>query len=502
MRPSGTVRMTAIAVGIAVFAASPAFSTTLRIAHNLGYGGRESLDPISPTRFFEANQMIYDQLVRPNQGGLPSPGLAMSWTSTPDFMTWTFQLRSGVRFHNGEPFTAKDAAFSLQRILNPKLSSPVRSVLGIMEKIEAIDDGTLRVTLKQAHADFPIILMDYRVRIVSLQAVRGDLDAVDDGGIGTGAFKLKKLDARGTTVLAANPNYWGGKSGVDEVDIIAIADQDARNQALLAGQIDIAKVTPNEIGLFSTNKNFVVQQVPAGLWNPIVMRTDTPPFNDVRVRKALRMLADRESLLRLVVGDGNGTLACDAPIWPGDPYYNSELSCPADPGGAKKLLREAGYPDGLTLDLYTSSAEPIMVPIAEAYQAQAAKAGVKVNVRVVPADGYWTNTWLKPNRPFVVGNWAQRPADQVLNELFRSGAKWNETAWNRPDFDALLDEARRAGTLEKRKELYGKAQARLSEEGGEFIPFFKNEIRVYSSSLGHVDNVPDIMLPWYKITKK
>ncbi|TVZ75022.1 peptide/nickel transport system substrate-binding protein [Rhizobium mongolense USDA 1844] len=502
MLQSRSRTMTAAALGIAVFTASPAFSATLRISHNLGYGGRESLDPVSPTRFFEANQMIYDQLVRAGVDGLPSSSLAVSWSSSPDFITWTFKLRSGVRFHNGEPFTAKDAAYSLQRTLSTKLSSPVRSVLGIMDKIEAVDDTTLQVTLKQAHADFPIVLMDYRVRMVSSKALGGDPDAVNDSGIGTGPYKLSKLDPRGTTVLTANPDYWDGKPGAEEVDIIAISDQDARNQALLAGQIDMAEVTPNEVGLFSTNKNFVVQQVPAGLWNPIVMRTDTPPFHDVRVRKALRMLADRKALLRLAVGDGNGTVACDAPVWSGDPYYNSNLSCPADVEGAKKLLSDAGYPNGLTLDLYTSSAQSIMIPIAEAYQAQAAKAGVKVNVRVVPSDGYWTNVWMKPNRPFVVGNWGQRPADQVLNEVFRSGAKWNETAWNRPDFDALLDEARRSSTVEQRKELYGKAQAILSEEGGAFIPFFKNEIRVYSSSLGSVDRLPSIMLSWNKITKK
>ncbi|GLR90278.1 ABC transporter substrate-binding protein [Bradyrhizobium iriomotense] len=492
----------ALVVVFALFAASPALSATLRISHNLGYGGRESLDPISPTRFFEANQMIYDQLVRAGPDGQPNPALAIAWSSSPDLAEWTFKLRSGVRFSNGEPFTAQDAAYSLQRILSPKLASPVRSVLGIMDSIEARDDMTLSVKLKQADADFPIVLTDYRVRIVSSKAAGGDLDAVNDSGIGTGPFKVSKLDQRGTTVLAANPDYWDGKPGVAEVDIMAIADQDARNQALLAGQIDITEVTPGEIGLFSSNAKFIVQRVPAGLWNPIVMRTDTSPFNDVRVRKALRMLADRQSLLSLVVGEGNGAVACDAPVWPGDPYYNSSLSCPADPEGAKKLLGEAGYPRGLTVDLYTSAAQPIMVPLAEAYQAQAAKAGVKVNVRVVPVDGYWSTTWMTPNRPFVVGNWAQRPAAQVLNEVFRSGAKWNETAWNCPDFDALLDEARRSGTIDERKALYAKAQAILAEEGGAFIPFFRNEIRVYSSSLDHIDNVPSMMLRWHKITKK
>ncbi|GLS34980.1 ABC transporter substrate-binding protein [Mesorhizobium tianshanense] len=446
--------------------------------------------------------MIYDRLVNPGKNGLPEPSLALSWNSSADFTEWTLKLREGVRFHNGEPFSAEDAAFSLKRILNPKLASPVRSFLGIIDSVDAVDATTLRVQLKQAHADFLMLLTDYRVRMVSSKAAHGDLDAVLDSGIGTGPFKLSKLDARNTTVLAANPEHWEGKPGVEEVDIIAIADQDARNQALLAGQIDLASVAPNEVGLFKTNKQFVVQQVPAGKFNPIVMRTDVAPFNDIRVRKALKMLADRESLRKLVIGDANGSLACDEPVWPGDPYFNSSITCPTDVEGAKRLLSEAGYPNGLSLDLYTASVEPIMIPLAEAYQAQAAKAGVKVNVKVVPADGYWTNVWMKPNRPFVVGNWGQRAADQVLNEVFRAGAKWNETAWNRPDFEALLDQARSSASFEERKSIYGKAQAVLAEEGGQFIPFFRNETRVYSSSVDNVSHVPDNMLPWHKITKK
>lgn len=496
-----TVRMTALMLALLASAAMPAAASTLRIAHNLGYGGRESVDPISPVRFFPTNQMIYDPLVRPDSEGRPSPALAISWESTPDFTVWTFKLREGVRFHDGNPFTAKDVVYSLQRVLSPKLSSPVRSILGFMDKIEAVDDSTVRIALKQAHADFPIVLMDYRVRMVSSTASGADLDSPNETGIGTGPFKLKTLDPDGTTILTANTEHWDGRPGVDDVEIIAIPDTDARNQALLAGQIDLTEITGKEAGLFSNDK-FVVQEIPAGGWNPIVMRTDTPPFNDVRVRKALRILADRNALLQTILGEGNGTIACDAPVWPGDPYYSNDLTCPANPDEARELLRAAGFENGLTLDLYTSAVEPTMIPLAEAYQAQAAKVGVTVNIRVAPADGYWTNVWLKPNRPFVVGNWGQRPADQVLNEVFRSGAKWNETAWNRPDFDALLDEARRTPTFEGRKAVYAKAQQLLSDEGGAFIPFFKYETRAYSTSLQNVGAVPDIILQWHKITKQ
>ena len=349
------------------------------------------------------------------------------------------------------------------------------------------------------NADFPLVLMDYRVRMVSSEGRAGDFDTLNETGIGTGPFQLVSLDAEGTTVLAANPAYWEGPPGVDQVEIIAIPDTEARVQALLAGQIDLVReINPQQIAVFEDRAGFTVQTFPTGNWNPLVMRTDTAPFDDVRVRRALRLLADREAIIQTIFGEGGATVACDTPVWPGDAYY-AELDCARDLDEARRLLTEAGYPDGLEVDLYAADVESTMVQLAQVYQAQAAEAGVTVNVRMVPSDGYWSTTWM--NRAFVAGNWGQRPADQILNEAFRSGANWNETFWNRPEFDALLDEARRTADFDERAAIYREIQEMLLDEGGAFIPFFHNQVRAFNAALGGLEPVHDFTIRWHTITK-
>lgn len=498
-RLAGAASLAAILAVTGLAGPSTAAAETLRLAHNLGQGGKESLDPISRSRFFIVNQLLYDALIRPDADGRPSPGLAVAWSGSDDLMEWTLTLRDGVRFHDGTVFDSSDAVYSLRRIPSEVIKSPARSVLGIMRTVEAVDARTVRITLASPHADFPLMLMDYVVRMVSSEGRENDIDSLNETGIGTGAYKLVSLDAEGTTVLTANPDHWEGPPGADRVEVIAIPDSEARVQALLAGQIDLVRrINPQQRSLFEGRPGFQVQTFPTGNWNPLIMRTDTPPFDDARVRKALRLLADREAMIRTILGEGGGTVGCDTPVWPGDPYY-TDLGCRRNIPAARRLLAEAGYADGLEVDLFTADVTAIMVQVAQIYQSQAADAGVTVNIRMVPSDGYWTTTWMK--RPFVAGNWAQRPADQILNEAFRSQATWNETYWNRADFDAALDEARRTPDFAQRKALYAKIQRLLYEEGGAFVPFFHNQVRVFSDKLGNVVPIHDFFVRWHQVTK-
>ena len=477
-----------------------ASAETLRIAHTLGRGGSENVDPIHRDRLFPATLMLYSGLVRPDAAGQPSPDLATDWSSSPGFTEWTLTLRQGVRFHDGSVFDSADAVYSLRRILSEEIRSPARSILAIMQSVEALDAHTVRIELDRPHADFPVLLTQYLVRVVSSEGREDDIDAVYDSGIGTGPFMLRSLDVEGTTVLQANPDYWEGPPGVDVVEVIAIPDAEARMQALLAGQLDLVRwVSPQQLTLFDGRPGFEVQTFPTGDFSPLVMRTDTPPFDDVRVRRALRILADREAMARTVLGEAGGEIACDTPVWPGDPYH-VEIACPRDVEEARRLLSAAGYPDGLEVDLYTADILPAMVATAQVYQSQAAEAGVTVNIHMAPSDGYWSTTWMQ--RPFVGGTWAQRAAaDTILNEAYRSDARFNETFWNRPDFDALLDQARMTADFEERRAVYGEIQRILFEDGGAFIPFFPNRVRAYSDRVSGVQPVHDFFLRWHQITK-
>ena len=468
---------------------------TLRVSHALEYGGAENLNPYDPNRFTPAIYFLYSRLVRPNDQDAPSPDLALAWSSNADSDRWRFELRDNVRFHDGSTFGAEDVAYSLKFLLDPELDSPLISTLGIIEEVEVIDPLTVDIHLAQAHADFPVLLMDYRARMIPA----GIGLAIREVGIGTGPFKLDLNDPEGISRVVANPDYFLGPPGLDQIEIIGVSDANARMQALLSGQLDyVERVSPRLAPLFKDNPSFKLQRFPTGEMNHIAFRTDIPPFDDYRVRKALRIAVDRQALINTAIGRGGAVVACDAPVWPGD-QYRLHRTCEQDQAEAKRLLAEAGFEDGLTFDLYTTGLFATGIPIAEVYQRQLAAIGVTVNIVVAPADGYYGDVWL--NKAACVSYWGHRPADQYLNELYRAGGSWNETYWNRPDFDQILDSARAELNFEKRQALYFEAQDLLFEQGGTFMPFHYVNHRIINADVQGFDNIMEFAVRWYRISK-
>ncbi len=467
---------------------------TLRLTHDLGYGGAENMDPYDANRFWPTMNMVYDRLVGVDAKFEPISELATAWSSSPDLKSWTFKLRPGVKFHDGRDFTSADVVYSLKRMIDPDFDSPVRAVLGIISEAKAVDPLTVEIDLSVGEADLPVLLADYR----ALMTPDGSKDTIREHPIGTGPFKVETLAPEGTTVLAANDNYFFGRPKLDHIEIIAITDSAARVQALLAGQIDLLLTIDAKQGaLFAKNPAFTTQRVETGDWNAIDMEVASKPFDDPRVRKALRLAVDREALTKLVLGEGGGTVSCDTPVWPGDPYrWNGD--CHRDVEGAKKLLAEAGYPDGIDVEIFTSDVEENMTTVVEAYQAQAAEAGIRVKLTMTAANGYWDDVWMK--KPLFVDSWGQRPAAQVLNEVYRSTAAWNPTGWKDPEFDALLDKARSEPDFEKRKALYVDLQKMLFERTAIFLPYHKNLLRVFRADVKGIEPVVVDAIRWEKIS--
>jgi peptide/nickel transport system substrate-binding protein len=460
-------------------------SRIFRQTHDLGFGGAEIADPISPNRFWQVTEKTMNRLVRPDQQGTPSSSLATEWSANPSATEWTFRLRQGVKFHDGSTFDATDVVYSLGRIKDPKIDSPVMKVLAIVDSVKAIDPSTVKIVLSDGHADLPMLLMDYRIRMIP----DGSGDTIAKTGIGTGPFILEKLDPEGTTVLKVNPDYWEGSPGIKTVEIISMPDKQARVQALLSGQIDMLRnVSAQQKALFENNPKFKVQTVATGDWLGIVFRTDTKPFTDTRVRKALRIVSDRQAMVDLVLGPDGGTVTCDHPVWTGD-QYRASFGCPPQVDEAKRLLSEAGYPDGIDIDIHTSDLRPYWINLVQVYQQQAAKAGIKVNLVKAASDGYWSDVWMK--KTIVTTMWGQRPADQIMNEAYQGEASWNETFWKNPIFDRKLVEARKQLDPEKRKTLYSDLQKIIFEEGGSLIPFHLNKIVVTTARVSGLEPVFD-----------
>jgi peptide/nickel transport system substrate-binding protein len=362
------------------------------------------------------------------------------------------------------------------------------------EAIETPDDLTVVFNLNSGHADFPLLLTDYRVRMIP----EGSLDTIEENPIGTGPFKLEKFDLDGTTVFVANDDHWRGPPGLAGITLVGIADAEARVRALLAGQIDfVEELNPDHGWLFEGNPEFTIREVPTGAWQAFVVNVNEPPFDDVKVRQALKLALDRQEMIDVVI-KRHGSIAYDHPVWAGDPYQ-LVLDRAQDIEKAKELLAEAGYPDGLTVELYVSDIDAFMIPMAVVYKEQAAKAGINVEIEQVPSDDFWSEYWMV--EAFVGTHWGQRPADQILNEAFRCGATWNETYWCNETYEQLLDDARKELDLAKRIELYQKAQQVLVDDGGAIIPFFKNEIDIMNARVKGLplDKFDYNNIPWHEL---
>ena len=453
-----------------------------RTIHELGWGGMEVLDPAASTVWEPPIYLVWDRLVTLDiETGRAVPALAASWQTNADATQWTFDLRTGVTHSDGTPFTAADVAYTTARHLDPNIGSGFRAELEIVDPdmIETPDDHTIVYNLRSANVDFPSLLASRYFRMVP----DGSGESLKDNPIGTGAFTVDSAEPDGISVFTARSDYWDSTPLLGRVTFASIADHDAQINATLAGQVDIAGVitslTASQASLFEGDPEFYLQESPRGQIQELIMITTEPPFDDVRVRQALKLVVDPNEMIA-VVGQGSGFPACNSPAWPTDPYYLPQ-DCPQDIERARELLAEAGFPDGLTVEIETSNLTPMMIPMATVYKEQAALAGITVEISQAPADGYWSSTWMV--HPFSSSYYTIKPLDQFLSVTFRCGAAWNETFWCSEEQDMLQDQARATLDFDERKELCQETQRIIAEEGGMIAPFFSNFIRAVNVRL-------------------
>lgn len=466
----------------------------LRIPHWLTFNGSESLDPASPVEFTFVSSMLYDRLVGLAEDGSPEPSLATEWTANEDATEWTFTLRDDVTFHDGQAMTSADVVYTFEHLLDPATEAPAAATLGLIDGVEAPAPDTAVFQLAQGHADFPLLLTSRFTGIVPADSA----DTIGETGIGSGPFKLESLDVEGTTVLVANDTYWQGQPGLASIELPAISDSDARSLALQSGQIDLVlEMSATQSELFADNDSFTILRFPSGKWPTLAMRTDVAPFDDVRVRQAMRMVADRQQMIDLIV-NGAGTPSCDTPVAPTD-VYRWEGDCPQDIEAAKALLADAGYADGIDVTLFATDAFPELIPLAEVYQQQAAAADINITLEIAPSDSFWTDVWLVES--FYTSLWFERAADNILNLVWRSTADWNESNFQNPEFDQLLDDARRELDFETRRDLYRSAQQLIYTDGGSLIPFHVDNFHIMSAELSGMQARDFQHIDWHKISK-
>lgn len=414
-----------------------------------------------------------------------APDIAEGWEALDGATRWVFKLRRGVEFHNGKPFTAADAVASLNYHRKEGSESAAKPLLAGITDIRADGDETVVFTLESANADLPYILSDYH-----LVMMPSDSDGnVDASGVGTGPYILEKFEPGVQVSLTRNPNYFKeGRAHFDAVTFQVLNDPNARLTALLTGEIDVnSQIEAKSIRFLERDDRVVIDNVPSGAHATMPMHVDSPPFDDMNVRLALKHAIDREEIVEKVLG-GAGVVGNDHPIGPTVPYWSDIGQRSFDPDKAKFHLKQAGL-DGLKVQLSASDAAfPGALDMATLFQASAKKAGIDVEVAREAADGYWSDVWLK--KPFIVASWGARPTPDVMFSLaYQGGAAWNESKWDNPNFNKLLLEARSELDDAKRGALYAEMMTLCRDEGGTIVPFFTNRVSARRKEVMHSGNL-------------
>ena len=466
------VRLTATLIVLAlIFSAlfSTAFAQddTLRV----GWEIPVQLDPAFASSDSEISILnaVYDYLVDVDASNNIQPRLATDWSVSDDGLTYTFTLAQGVTFHDGSPLSANDVVWTFNRLRDPELELPTADLYSNIASIEATGDLEVTFTLNNTNPFFLYDLSDNHAVIV--QANAQDLGTTFNG---TGPFKVEAYSAEDRMDLVANETYFiEGKPGVNALEFVFFSDQAAGVSALRGGQIDLIMRMPTALFQSLEGANGItLSAVPTNGFDLIRLRSDREPGNNPLVVQALKLAVDRTEITE-VVTDGLGVEGKDTPIGPlYDAYYDDSLELPArDVERAKELLAEAGYPDGLTLDLHTpdSGDRP---DLAVVLKEQLAPAGFNINVVVEPESVYYgENGWLEVD--FGITGWGSRPVAQFyLDVMLVCDAKWNESHFCDEDFDKLVETAGTTLDEATRVDAYQQVQSILAERGPIIIPYF------------------------------
>ena len=444
----------------------------------------DTLDPAkqsNQTDYSRCN-MLYNGLTSLDATLSPQPALAESF-NTQDAKTWVFTLRKGVVFHDGKALSPADVVFSLMRHKDPATASRAKVLAEQIDTVRASGPNEVTIVLSAPNADLPVILGTSHFQIVK----EGTTDFT--AGIGTGPYKLKEFKPGVRSVHVRNDAYWKpGKPYLDEIEFVGIGDENARVNALLSGGIDLVGViNPRSVARVKGTPGFAIMTTQSGQYTDLIMRKDVGPGMNPDFALAMKHLFDREQMKKTIALD-HAVLGNDQPIDPTNRFYFKDLpQRPFDLDKAKFHLQKSGVTG--KIPVVTSPAAMYSVEIALLLQQAGQRIGLDLDVKRMPADGYWSNHWL--NSPVGFGNVNPRPnADTILTQFFKSDATWNESRWKSTQFDQLLLAARSEVDIAKRKQMYADMQTMIHNDAGIGIPMFLASIDGHSTKLKGLSPIP------------
>ncbi len=437
-----------------------------------------------------------------DDGGL-APGLAESWSANDDATIWTFNLRQGVKWHDGSDFTSADVAATMDRIAEGNIGGLTAGGFLAAGAVDASDPAVAVVQLNKPNGNLPALLSLYNAQtpITPVNYEIGTtLDAVKNG---TGPFKLVDFDASTGATYEKNPDWWGGNPSLDTVEFQFFDDLATNISAAVSGAVD-GVIQFQVIGgdALLNDSNFVVLETPTANHREIWMRVDQGQFTDKRVRQALAYTFDRPKMVE-VLYKGKAVVANDhvvAPFFEG--FDASQEQRPRDIEMAKQLLADAGLPDGFSATLNHADFQEIP-QLAQLIQAGAAEAGINLTLAGESLDTFYGNAWCpgEPASPPCSGatelgivDYGHRPTPDVyFNNALTSNAIWNSSQYASSEFDGLVDEYSAAADVSAKTTALGKIQRLLTDEVPVGLAYFYNYLSAHSkdftgiqvSALGH-----------------
>lgn len=449
-----------------------------------GLVGGESTNSLDPASFLTQVPFLFgkcwgEYLLAINPDGSLKPCIAEEYGASDDAKIWTFKIRQDVEFHNGKTVTAEDVVATLERHSNEESKS---GALGIMRGIESlkVDGRDVVVTLKEPNADLPFLMTDYHLIIQP----NGGKDNPAEG-VSAGPYKVA-VDEPGVRYVGERfGNFWDAENlgFADQVEVIVINDATARTSALQGGQVHmINRVEPKIVDLVKRVPGVRIENAAGPGHYVFIAHCNTAPFDNNDLRMALKLAMDRQEMVDKILL-GYGTVGNDFPINASYPLFSDDIEQRTfDPDKAKFHYEKSGH-DGPILLRTSEVAFPGAVDAAQLYQQSCAKAGIEIEIKREPGDGYWSEVWNK--QPFSTSYWGGRPTqDQMYSTAYLSTADWNDTRFFNEAFDKLVLAARAELDQDKRKAMYRDMALMVRDEGGLICPMFNDLIDAVSDKVG------------------
>jgi peptide/nickel transport system substrate-binding protein len=440
-----------------------------------------TLDPqfVTDVPTSRAVMQIHETLVKYDLDMNIVPSLAESWEISLDQLTWTFKLRKGVKFHDGTPFNAEAVKYTFDRIVDPATASPRKSSAVMIKGVKVLDEYTVSFTTNKPFGPFLAQLTAYNLAIMSPTVAKKLGKKYSQDPAGTGPFKFESWAPGEKVVFARNDGYWGKRAHLDKVVFKVVPEDSTRVMLLLSGEADVVSSVPSVL-LDRLNQSKDVRVIREKGFRTIYVGLNNriKPFDDIRVRKAVNHAINPEAIVNGVL-KGVGTLggSFESPSIPGaiqglKPY-------PYDPAKAKKLMAEAGYPDGFTTSFYTPTGRYLMDrQVAEAVQGQLKEVGIKAEIK---APDWGTLTALLDKYTeipmFLMGKGSPTgDLDLTLNLTIKTGGRMNHFSYANPKVDKMIEQQEGITDPKKRFQVLYDIQKVVYEECPAVIVFYEDQI--------------------------